>query len=212
MSDGTQHDAVFSSIRERRTQQNAESRCANLLPALIGFDELPLAIPWRVGLHQSPPPLHQPADSMRYSHPARRAFFSERQPVSYSLVSAEGSTANLRTKTQDRKSKPVHGAGSLGVGIRTISAWLMGMGKFIAVVRIGGARLHAISNTPIASRNGRMVGAKCVRAYQKKQRAYQRGNPRRPTALLRRTIPLTLIIGKNYDAPTPIPSAPRRLG
>ena len=53
------HDAALFSIRQRRTQQNAESRFANLLPALIGFDELQLAIPWRVGLHQSPPPLHQ---------------------------------------------------------------------------------------------------------------------------------------------------------
>ena len=32
------------------------------------------------------PPLHQPADSMRYSLLARRAFFSERETVSYSLV------------------------------------------------------------------------------------------------------------------------------
>jgi hypothetical protein len=29
-------------------------------PALIGLDEFQLAIPWRGGLHQSPPPLHQP--------------------------------------------------------------------------------------------------------------------------------------------------------
>jgi hypothetical protein len=62
-------------------------------PALIGCDELQLVIPWRVGLHQSPPPLPQLADSMRYSRSARREFFSERQTVSYSAVSAKGSTS-----------------------------------------------------------------------------------------------------------------------
>ena len=30
-------------------------------PSAIGFDEFQLAIPWRVGLHQIPLPLHQPA-------------------------------------------------------------------------------------------------------------------------------------------------------
>jgi len=92
MSDGMQQDAALSSSRQRRTQQNAESRGANLLPALIGFDELQLAIPGRVALQQGPPPLHQPADSVRYSRPARPAFFSERQTVSYSLVSGKGSS------------------------------------------------------------------------------------------------------------------------
>src|SRR6516225_6245355 len=72
---------------------NAEGRSASLPPALIGLDELQLVIPCRVGLHQSPPPLHQPADSMRYSRSARRGFFSEQQAVSYSLVSGQGSTA-----------------------------------------------------------------------------------------------------------------------
>jgi hypothetical protein len=36
-----------------------------LPPALIGIDEFQLAIPWRVGLHQSPLPLHQPGASMQ---------------------------------------------------------------------------------------------------------------------------------------------------
>ena len=40
--------------------ERAGSRFADLPPALIGLDELQLAIPGRVGLHQSPPPLHQP--------------------------------------------------------------------------------------------------------------------------------------------------------
>jgi hypothetical protein len=35
-------------------------RDLRLPPALIGIDEFQLAIPWRVGLHQSPLPLHQP--------------------------------------------------------------------------------------------------------------------------------------------------------
>jgi hypothetical protein len=39
---------------------NAGSRSSSLPPALIGLDEFQLAIPWRGGLHQSPPPLHQP--------------------------------------------------------------------------------------------------------------------------------------------------------
>jgi hypothetical protein len=74
-------------------ETNAEGGNTSPPPALIGCDELQLVIPGRVGLHQSPPPLHQLADSMRYSPPARREFFSERQTVSYSLVSAQGSTS-----------------------------------------------------------------------------------------------------------------------
>jgi len=74
-------------------EKDAEGGSTSPPPALIGCDELQLVIPWRVGLHQSPPPLHQPADSMRYSRPACRGFFSERQTVSYSTVSAAGSTA-----------------------------------------------------------------------------------------------------------------------
>jgi hypothetical protein len=54
MSDGTQHDAALSSIRQRRTQQTPRAGVTHLLPALIGLDELQLAIPWRGGLHQSP--------------------------------------------------------------------------------------------------------------------------------------------------------------
>jgi len=80
---------------------NAEGRSASLPPALIGLDELQLVIPCRVGLHQSPPPLHQPADSMRYSRSARRGFFSEQQAVSYSLVSGQGSTAHLRANIEE---------------------------------------------------------------------------------------------------------------
>jgi len=34
-------------------------------PPLIVWMSFRLAIPWRVGLHQSPPPLHQPVRSMR---------------------------------------------------------------------------------------------------------------------------------------------------
>src|SRR5262249_53297144 len=41
--------------REKRRGQEFMSA-----PALIGCDEFQLAIPWRIGLHQSPPPLHQP--------------------------------------------------------------------------------------------------------------------------------------------------------
>jgi hypothetical protein len=41
-------------------RENAGSRSSSLPPALIGLDEFQLAIPWRGGLHQSPPPLHQP--------------------------------------------------------------------------------------------------------------------------------------------------------
>jgi hypothetical protein len=36
-----------------------------LPPAFIGYDEFQLAIPWRVGLHQSPLPLHQPGGIMQ---------------------------------------------------------------------------------------------------------------------------------------------------
>src|SRR5437764_9542685 len=40
-------------------QDNAGAEVASA-PALVGRDEFQLAIPWRGGLHQSPPPLHQP--------------------------------------------------------------------------------------------------------------------------------------------------------
>src|SRR5215813_14156969 len=39
--------------------KNAGAEVASA-PALIGFDEFQLAIPWRDALQQSPPPLHQP--------------------------------------------------------------------------------------------------------------------------------------------------------
>jgi predicted RNA-binding Zn ribbon-like protein len=42
-------------------EQKAGSSLARQPPALIGVDEFQPAIPWRVDLHQSPPPLHRPA-------------------------------------------------------------------------------------------------------------------------------------------------------
>ena len=48
------------SIDPMSGRENAGSRSSSLPPALIGLDEFHLAIPWRGGLHQSPPPLHQP--------------------------------------------------------------------------------------------------------------------------------------------------------
>jgi len=46
-----------------RRENAGDREC--LPPALIGFDEFQLAITWRVGLHQSLPPLHQPGPVCR---------------------------------------------------------------------------------------------------------------------------------------------------
>jgi hypothetical protein len=62
-------------------------------PPLIVWMSFRLAIPWRVALPQSPPPLRQPVPIMRYSHLAGRAIFIERRTVSYLFVSAEGTSA-----------------------------------------------------------------------------------------------------------------------
>ena len=51
-------------------------------PPLIVWMSFRLAIPWRVALPQSPPPLHQPGISMRYSRLVGRGFFIERPTVS----------------------------------------------------------------------------------------------------------------------------------
>jgi hypothetical protein len=44
-----------------RWVKKCREQASALLPALIGIDEFQPAIPWRVGLHQSLPPLHRPA-------------------------------------------------------------------------------------------------------------------------------------------------------
>ena len=41
-----------------------------------------LAIPWRVALQQSPPPLHQPVPILHYGRQVVQCFCSERQTVS----------------------------------------------------------------------------------------------------------------------------------
>src|SRR5208282_3931659 len=43
-----------------RCQMQSRERRWLPLPALIGLMSLQPAIPWQVGLHQSPPPLHRP--------------------------------------------------------------------------------------------------------------------------------------------------------
>src|SRR5208282_3427656 len=43
-----------------RCQMQSRERRWLPLPALIGLLSLQPAIPWQVGLHQSPPPLHRP--------------------------------------------------------------------------------------------------------------------------------------------------------
>src|SRR5881398_1074334 len=74
-------------------KKNAEGRVEICPQRPSACDEFQLVIPWRVALQQSPPLLHQPLGSMRYSSLARLEFFSERHSVSYSLVSPEGSTS-----------------------------------------------------------------------------------------------------------------------
>ena len=51
-------------------------------PPLIVWMSFRLAIPWRVALPQSPPPLRQPLLIMRYSRFAGRGIFIERRTVS----------------------------------------------------------------------------------------------------------------------------------
>src|SRR5881398_2111861 len=75
-------------------KKNAEGRVEICPQRPSACDEFQLVIPWRVALQQSPPLLHQPLGSMRYSSLARLEFFSERHSVSYSLVSPEGSTSS----------------------------------------------------------------------------------------------------------------------
>src|SRR5438105_15292383 len=85
-------------------KKNAEGRVEICPQRPSACDEFQLVIPWRVALQQSPPLLHQPLGSMRYSSLARLEFFSERHSVSYSLVSPEGSTSmSLRRHTSRRR-------------------------------------------------------------------------------------------------------------
>jgi len=51
-------------------------------PALIGTMSFQLAIPWRVALPQSPPPLRQPGRIVQQKHSAAQLKSSERQIVS----------------------------------------------------------------------------------------------------------------------------------
>src|ERR1043166_2181626 len=61
-------------------------------PGLIVSMSFRLAIPRRVGLHQSPLPLRQPPAIVRYTRFASRGFFIERRTHSYLFVSALGPT------------------------------------------------------------------------------------------------------------------------
>src|ERR1041384_5221182 len=61
-------------------------------PGLIVSMSFRLAIPRRVGLHQSPLPLRQPPAIVRYPRFASRGFFIERRTHSYLFVSALGPT------------------------------------------------------------------------------------------------------------------------
>jgi hypothetical protein len=51
-------------------------------PALIGTMSFQLAIPWRVALPQSPPPLRQPGRIVQQKHSAAQSKSSERRIVS----------------------------------------------------------------------------------------------------------------------------------
>src|SRR5213082_2687931 len=84
-------------------KKNAEGRVEICPQRPSACDEFQLVIPWRVALQQSPPLLHQPLGSMRYSSLARLEFFSERHSVSYSLVSPEGSTSGQPGPNAPRK-------------------------------------------------------------------------------------------------------------
>jgi len=50
-------------------------------PSLIVSMSFQLAIPWRVALQQSPPPLHQPAGILQEEAFAVQSNFSERRTV-----------------------------------------------------------------------------------------------------------------------------------
>jgi hypothetical protein len=69
-----------------------------LPPALIGIDEFQLAIPWRVGLHQSPLPLHQPgAACSKLALPVEH--FSANGKLSLNCLSHPRGQAHFISKT-----------------------------------------------------------------------------------------------------------------
>src|ERR1044071_6111760 len=80
-------------------------------PGLIVSMSFRLAIPRRVGLHQSPLPLRQPPAIVRYTRFASRGFFIERRTHSYLFVSALGPTPEKR----DRIYLKLHGSAELNL-------------------------------------------------------------------------------------------------
>jgi hypothetical protein len=60
---------------------------------------LRLAIPWRVGLHQSPPPLRQPTTILMEKRLFEKEKFIKRQVCQSRIVSTEGFTPSHRGKT-----------------------------------------------------------------------------------------------------------------
>jgi hypothetical protein len=56
------HRQIYQSDDYSRSRDDASS---GLVPSFIVLMSLRPAIPWRVGLHQSPPPLHQPVTNFQ---------------------------------------------------------------------------------------------------------------------------------------------------
>ena len=62
----------MSFLRHKEIYHPMEAPAFRPAPPLIVWMSFRLAIPWRVALQQSPPPLRQPLLSMRYSVSVRR--------------------------------------------------------------------------------------------------------------------------------------------
>ena len=69
-------------IYPRSERQTRRGGRAVATPALIGTMSFQLAIPWRVALPQSPPPLHQPGRMVPQKQDAVQSKSSERRIVS----------------------------------------------------------------------------------------------------------------------------------
>jgi hypothetical protein len=72
------HEEIYHPIRTA----NRLGRPSCGRPSADRYDEFQLAIPWRVALPQSPPPLRQPGRIVQQKHWAAQSKSSERRIVS----------------------------------------------------------------------------------------------------------------------------------
>ena len=93
------HKQIYQSDLLVKTRGDAESGSA---PCLIVLMSLRPAIPWQVGLHQSPPPLYQPISML---HPPA-------ETVNHHLTGAgefsTGKMGNFQPELTDASSQKIH--------------------------------------------------------------------------------------------------------